>query len=383
MKRLKKIIYSALAGLLLFTGVAFGARTDMVDVSNHNGYMTVDNWTQMRNQYGVKAMVTKLTEGTSYQDPTAQTAIQTAKQAGLYINGYYFCRYTNIAQAKNEAQFAVNFARQIGLPTNAVVCADIESSQQRRLGTSVNDLAISAMRQVVQSAGYRFDVYSMASWGDRVVPWKDMGWIASYPYNLTQDLYTHGHAWQFRSDQYFNGSYGKFDVSQLYDNYYTGGLDKNAVISNEDTHQVDKNHGTQSNQMNREQQPSAQSFDYAQNGVFVPNTTLNIRTAPSVNSQLVGTYAPGERVYYDHVYIRGGYAWARYLSYSGNYHYIVLGQYPGASFGSRLTNTRRTYVVRSGDTLSGIANRYGVSLSILTAQVKNSNLIYPGQVLYL
>lgn len=383
MKRLKKVIYSALAGLLLFTGVAFGARTDMVDVSNHNGYMTLDNWTQMRNQYGVKVMVTKLTEGTSYQDPTAQTAIQTAKQAGLYVNGYYFCRYTNIAQAKNEAQFAVKFARQIGLPTNAVVCADIESSQQRGLGTSVNDLAISAMRQVVQSAGYRFDVYSMASWGDRVVPWKDMGWIASYPYNLMRDLYTHGHAWQFRSDQYFNGSYGKFDVSQLYDNYYTGGLDKNAVISNEDTHQVDKNHGTQSNQMNREQQPSAQSFDYAQTGVFVPNTTLNIRTAPSVNSQLVGTYAPGERVYYDHVYIRDGYAWARYLSYSGNYHYIALGQYPGTSYGTRLTNNRRTYVVRSGDTLSGIANRYGVSLSVLTGQVKNSNLIYPGQVLYL
>lgn len=382
MKRLKKVIYSMLAGVLMFTGVAFGARTDMVDVSNHNGYMTVDNWTQMRNQYGVKAMVTKLTEGTGYQDPTAQTAIQTAKQSGLYVNGYFFCRYTNIAQAKAEAQYAVNFARQIGLPTNAVVCADIESPQQHGLGTYLNDLAISAMRQVVQNAGYRFDVYSMASFGDRAVPWKDMGWIASYPYNLTRDLYTHGHAWQFRSDQYFNGSYGKFDVSQLYDNYYTGGLDKNAVISNDDTHQVDRNHGVQSNQMNREQQPSSQSFDYVQNGVFVPNTTLNIRTAPSVHSRVVGTYAPGERVYYDHVYIRDGYAWARYLSYSGSYHYIALGQYPGASFGARSTNVRRSYVVHSGDTLSGIANRLGVSVSNLSSQVANPNLIYPGEVLY-
>lgn len=382
MKRFKKLIVSVLAGVLMFTGVAFGARTDLVDVSNHNGYMTVDNWTQMRNQYGVKAMVTKLTEGTSYQDPTAQTAIQTAKQSGLYVNGYYFCRYTNIAQAKNEAQYAVNFARQIGLPTNAVVCADIEASQQRGLGTYVNSLAIEAMKQIVEAGGYRFDVYSMSSWGDSVIPWKYIGWIANYPYNLTVDRYTKGHAWQFRSDQYFNGSYGKFDVSQLYDNYYTGGLDKNAIISNDDTHQVDKNTGKQSNQMNHEQQPSSQIFDYAQNGVFVPNATLNIRTAPSVNSQVVGTYAPGQRVYYDHVYIRDGYAWARYLSYSGNYHYIALGQYPGASYGTRSTNNRRSYVVRSGDTLSGIANRYGVSLSVLRSQVSNPNLIYPGMVLY-
>lgn len=381
MKRLKKVIYSALAGVLMFTGVAFGARTDMVDVSNHNGYMTVNNWTQMRNQYGVKAMVTKLTEGTSYQDPTAQTAIQTAKQSGLYVNGYFFCRYTNIEQAKAEASYAVNFAHQIGLPTNAVVCADIESSQQRGLGTYTNDLAISAMRQVVQNAGYRFDVYSMASWGDKVVPWKDMGWIASYSYNLTRDLYTHGHAWQFRSDQYFNGSYGKFDVSQLYDNYYTGGLNKNAVISNDDTHQVHRNHGVQSNQMNTEKSNQAE-FDYGQNGVFVPNTTLNIRTAPSVHSRIVGTYAPGERVYYNHVYIHDGYAWAQYLSYSGSYHYIALGQYPGASFGTRSANVRRSYVVRAGDTLSGIANRLGVAVSALSSQVSNPNLIYPGEVLY-
>lgn len=381
MKCFKKIIFSALSGLMLFTGVAFGARTDMVDVSNHNGYMTVDNWTQMRNQYGVKAMVTKLTEGTYYQDSTAQTAIQTAKQSGLYVNGYYFCRYTNIAQAKNEAQYAVNFARQIGLPTNAVVCADIEASQQRGLGTYINSLAIEAMKQIVEAGGYRFDVYSMSSWGDSVIPWKYIGWIANYPYNLTVDRYTKGHAWQFRSDQYFNGSYGKFDVSQLYDNYYTGGLDKNAVISNDDTHQVDRNHGVQSNQMNTEKDAQAE-FDYAQNGVFVPNTTLNIRTAPSVRSRIVGTYAPGERVYYNHVYIRDGYAWARYLSYSGSYHYIALGQYPGASYGARSVNVRRSYVVRSGDTLSGIANRLGVSVSNLSSQVANPNLIYPGEVLY-
>lgn len=377
MKKISKVVASIGAGMMIFTGSVFGARTDMVDVSNHNGYMTVDNWTAMRNQYGVKAMVTKLTEGTYYQDPTASTGVSTAERSGLYVNGYYFCRYTNIEQAKAEAQYAVNYAKQIGLPVNAVVAADIESEQQRRLSTYENDLCISAMQQVIESAGYRFTVYSMASWGDKIVYWKDLGWIAQYPYNLNQNLYSKGHAWQFRSDQTFNGSYGKFDVSQLYDDFFTGGQNKNAVISNNDTHNVSKNTGTQENQMNTEKGDQAE-FDYAQNGTATFTTTVNIRTSPSIHARIVGQYDAGESVQYDHVYIRDGYAWAGYRSYGGSRHYVALGQYPGDSYAKR--STQRTYTVQSGDTVSGIAQKLGVSYSKVALQFTNPNLIYPGEV---
>jgi spore coat assembly protein SafA len=43
-----------------------------------------------------------------------------------------------------------------------------------------------------------------------------------------------------------------------------------------------------------------------------------------------------------------------------------------------------TYVVRPGDTLSGIAERFGVSLGALEAanpQITNPDLINPGQVI--
>ena len=389
MKKSKVIIGAALLAGLTIGGtvnmpVANAARTDMVDDSNHNGVMTVGNYTAMRNQYGVKAMTCKISEGTYYVDPTAKPDIQAAQQSGLYVNGYFFCRYTNIAQAKAEAQFAVNQAKADGLPVNAVLCADIESSQQRGLGTWGNDLCISAMKQVIEAGGYRFDVYSMASWGDRVVPWKDMGWIASYPYNLNRDLYTHGHAWQFRSDQYFNGSYGRFDVSQLYDNYYTGGLNKNAVISNGNTHNVAKNTGKQQNQMNTTKNNfNALYEDYVQNGTFTTNTTLNIRTVPSTSASVVGSYAPGESLIYDHVYIRGGYAWARYMSYSGQYHYVAMGRMGGEEYGTRQVYSNRTYTVQSGDTLSGIARQLGVSVSYLVSKngINNANLIFVGETL--
>ena len=390
MKKNKIIVGALLMAGLTLGGVASetvvnAARTDMVDVSNYNGNMTTAEYVSMRNDYGVKAITTKISEGTYYQDPYAKTNITNAQQAGLYINGYYFCRYTSVADAKAEAQFAVNTAKADGLPTNAVLCADIEASQQRGLGTYVNSLAIEAMKQIVEAGGYRFDVYSMSSWGDSVIPWKYIGWIANYPYNLTVDRYTKGHAWQFTDKQHFKDSYGNFDASQLYDDYYTGDLNKNAVISNADTHHVDTQHAANkpASNSNMTADGGSSNEDYAQRGTFTTNTTLNIRTAPSTSASIVGSYAPGESLVYDHVYIRGGYAWARYMSYSGTYHYVAMGKMGGEEYGTRRAYSSRTYTVHSGDTLSGIARRLGVSVSYLVSKngINNVNLIFVGEQL--
>lgn len=380
-------------GLVLGGGTVMAARTDMVDVSNHNGDMTINNFTQMRNEYGVKAMCCKISEGTYYIDPTAATDIKAAQQAGLYVNGYFFCRYTNVATAKAEAQFAVQCAKNDGLPVMAGLVADIESPQQAGLSCAENDACIQAMKQVVENAGYRFSTYSMSSWGDNHIPWKDIKWIANYPYSVTYDRYTKGSAWQWTDNYHFNGSYGAFDVSQLYDNFFTGGLNKNAIISNQNTKnvntQVQKNSPKNNQNMKAENgqtvAPVNHDEDYAQRGVFVANTTLNIRTAPSTSASIVGSYAPGDSLIYDHVYIRNNLVWARYMSYSGSYHYVCMGVLGGTSYGSRTTyQVTRSYTVHAGDTLGNIASRLGVSVGYLCQKnnISNPNLIYQGQVLY-
>lgn len=186
--------------------------------------------------------------------------------------------------------------------------------------------------------------------------------MAYYPYNVTTDRYTGHHAWQYTSNQRFSCSYGGFDASTLYDNYYTGGLNKNAVITNSDTHHVDKQAGTtneKKSDMGAEKgnggTVTSSNEDYAQNGVFTANTTLNIRTAPSINANIVGSYAPGESLIYDHVFISDKYVWLRYVSYSGQYHYVCAGVNGGEEYGTRQAYSSRTYTVHSGDTLSGIA----------------------------
>lgn len=184
----------------------------------------------------------------------------------------------------------------------------------------------------------------------------------------------------------FNGSYGNFDASQLYDDFYTGGQNKNAVISNSNTADVD-NQKEAKQEATSQPQTSSKDEDYAQIGMFTANTTLNVRTAPSTSAKIVASYAPSEKLTYDHVYIKGGYVWARYMSYSGSYHYVAMGVMGGQEYGARraysATVQTRSYTVKSGDSLSVIARKLGTTVSHLQSMngIRNANLIYPGQTL--
>jgi len=234
-----KLIYTLsllIAGLFLFVTPVNAARTDMVDVSNHNGYMTVANFKDMLNNYGVKAVTTKISEGNYYHDYTAANNISTAQTAGLYINGYHFARYTTVADAINEADYSARMAKADGLPIGSALITDVEAQEQNGLSRSVNDANNQAFMNEVAKYGYRSAVYTMSSWlGSKMDVSK--GWIASYPYNASgKQWYSNHHSWQWGSTYQFQGSYGNFDVSQNYDNFFTGGqsplIDPASTINN-------------------------------------------------------------------------------------------------------------------------------------------------------
>lgn len=375
MKRKNEIMLSLtiLVGIFLSLGKVDAARYDMIDVSNHNGSITTSQFVNIRNQYGVKAVTTKLSEGTTYHDWTARGNIANARAAGLFINGYHFARYYDVNSARNEAVWAVRCAKQDGLPIGAVLVSDVEASEQRGISKATLNAANAEFKRIVEEAGYRYDVYTMGSW-----VWSKMdvygGWIAQYPYNVSVDKWTGNNAWQWSSTARLSGISGYLDVSQLYTDYYTGNLDKNAVISNAQTAQVDTKTEAKHDTVSDE--------DYSQRGIFRVKTVLNIRNAPSLSGSVAGTYYPGETLIYDHVYIKDGYAWAGYTSWNGRRHYVAMGVMGGQEYGTRTTG-RRVYTVRYGDTLGVIANRLGVNIYTLarTNGIGNINLIYPGKQL--
>ncbi|KRK90571.1 GH25 family lysozyme [Companilactobacillus futsaii] len=214
------LIFSLLVVLLGATNVS-AARTDMVDVSNNNGAMTVANFQDMYNNYGVKAVVIKISEGTSFKDSTAANNIANAQKAGMYISGYHFAHYNSVASAIAEADYAGKLAQADGLPQGAVLATDVESSEQSSVSESQNDADNQAFMTEVAKYGYRSTIYTMGSWVGSVMN-VDTGWIASYPYNPAgQEWYTSNHGWQWSSTYTFSGSSGYFDVSELYDDFFT------------------------------------------------------------------------------------------------------------------------------------------------------------------
>lgn len=237
----RKLIYMVgllMAGLFFFSINVDATRTDMVDVSNHNGYMTTANFVDMRNNYGVKSVVTKISEGTYYHDYTAANNILTAQAAGLYINGYHYAKYKTEAQAIAEADYAGTLAKQDGLPIGAVLVADVEDGSQEGITRSQMDANNTAFMNQIAKYGYRSDVYTMGSWINNRFHVKDgSGWVANYPYNAAgKNWYSANNGWQWGSTYQFQGSYGNFDVSQLYTNFYTADqvaqVDPRASISN-------------------------------------------------------------------------------------------------------------------------------------------------------
>ena len=242
MNKIKRLVITSVVAFLVVIGIggtAQAARTDMLDVSDHNNNgqaLTTQQYINLRNNYGIKAVTVKLSEGQTWNASTARANISDANQAGLYTNGYHFARYNSVATAQAEARHAVQQAQVDGLGIGAVIVTDVESGTQVGLSKATNDQANQAFTQVVQQAGYRCDIYTMGSWVNSTMTVADgTGWIAYYPYHITTDRYTSNHAWQFSSTMTFTGLSGHYDVSQLYDNYYTANTDKNAVISNTDT----------------------------------------------------------------------------------------------------------------------------------------------------
>ena len=253
MNKLKQALVVA-GAFLAFAGIGYVSsdtvhadtpRTDMVDVSNHNGQMTTPEFVNMRNNYGVKAVATKISEGTGFHDYTSRGNIAAAKQAGLYINGYHFLHATTVAGAIQEADYAVAMAKADGLPVGAVLAVDIEFPYQLQMGSAMQPVARAFENRVQQVGGYRSTTYT-GGYSSSVSPAGEKAWLAQYPGGLNSSMhfYNEEHGWQFSSKQTFTGSLGYFDVSILYDDFFTAGqkavTPSKPVVNKTDTSAIKK-----------------------------------------------------------------------------------------------------------------------------------------------
>ena len=348
------------------------ARMDMVDVSNNNGYMSTAEYVSMRNEFGVKALTVKISEGTTFKDGYAASNIANGQAAGLYVNGYHFAHYTTKAQAIAEADFAGQAAQAARLPVGAVLATDVEAEEQGSLSQAANDRNNAAFMKEIQKFGYRADIYTSGSWANNKMTIKGKtGWVAGYPYVMAgQKWYTNNNAWQWSGSAHFRISYGGFDVSQLYTDYYTAG--QKSTVKPTDPDAVKANNNTF--------KPSTSAKWVKETKTYTLKMAVKLRTGASTSSSVVAILPAGTTVKTDQAIIQGGYRWVRQPRFSG-YGYLATGPASNSLSYIKTDVSHTYYTVKSGDSWWSIAQRNGLSMTTLASQNGKTiyTTIYPGQ----
>ena len=104
-------------------------RQDFIDVSSWNEYISIEQYSLMKNKYGIKGVVVKLTDGTSYINPYAESQIRNAQSAGLVVSVYHFSRYTTSEEAIQEANYFVNYMKKLKLNSSTIAVNDAEATE--------------------------------------------------------------------------------------------------------------------------------------------------------------------------------------------------------------------------------------------------------------
>ncbi|WP_225367158.1 GH25 family lysozyme [Lactiplantibacillus pentosus] len=378
--KLKALILTVGAIFMAFLMVnvtSQAARMDMVDVSNNNGYMSTAEYTSMRNEFGVKALTVKVSEGTTFKDGYAASNIANGQAAGLYVNGYHFAHYKTKAQAIAEADFAGKTAKAAGLPVGAVLATDVESQEANNQSKATNDRNNAAFMKEIQKFGYRADIYTSGSWANSKMTIKGKtGWIAAYPYVVSgKNWYSTNHAWQWSSTAKFRISYGGFDVSQLNSNYYTAGQKSKVKPTNKGA--VKANNQKANKNVSK---PAASAKWVKEKKTYTLKTAVKLHTSTSTSSNTIAILPAGTTVKTDQAIIKGGYRWVRQPRFNG-YGYLATGPASNTLEYVKSGATHTYYTVKYGDSWWTIAQRNGLSMTTLASQNGKSiyTTIYPSQ----
>ncbi|MBM7269615.1 GBS Bsp-like repeat-containing protein [Streptococcus suis] len=207
-----------------------------IDVSSHNNYLSVADY-QKLSANGVAGVVVKLTEGTSYKNPFAQSQVSNALAAGLKVSVYHYSHFTSASDARAEATYFVEEARRLGLPNTTLMVNDIEEYKTR---ANINS-NMKEWEKRMRELGFTNTIhYTGASWLDKnslgIVGPIDTSlfgaenfWVAQYPYingmspetAIQMNLHSQTAAWQFTSKAKLLPTHSNFDLNLDYSGRFT------------------------------------------------------------------------------------------------------------------------------------------------------------------
>lgn len=311
-----------------------------IDISHHQGTIDFDklkgnaDFAMVRTSYGA-----------FYEDRNYKQNIEGLERVGIPYGFYHFSYATDVADAKKEAEGFINLIKNYK-PLYPVVI-DIESSDRTAnvRGDTLVDIA-STFCKMVEDAGYYVMIYANLDYLNNKLNSSELNkydkWLAQWSSKPTYNK--EFGMWQYSSKGSVPGINGNVDLNIAYKDYPV--IIKEKGLNN-----------------------------YNESGsVEVEKPSTEINYVVKKNDTLSGIAS------------KYGTTYQKLASYNNisNPNKIYPGQIikvPGTSF---IVPT--TYIVKKGDTLSGIASKYGTTWQKLYEKNKkvignNPNKIYAGQIL--
>ena len=313
-----------------------------IDISNHQRGLDLA-------QIDCDFVIIKATEGKSYVDPSCDTFFQKALSLGKKLGIYHFANNSDNTAQQEADWFIQNTRGYIG---KAIPVLDWEDNI-----TDNVPWALEWLQRVEQAYDCKPLIYMSESVVNRY-DWSPVAnanygiWVAKYRDNLPDYNYDMSKAgnmpsikywstmalWQWTSTGRLNGWNGNLDCDVFYgdaaawDKYVGSGSNSNTP-SNPTT----------------PQQPSRLS-----------------------NEEMAKKVIAGEY---------GDYPERKNKLEAEGYNYEAIQKIVNQTYAS--SSSYQTYTVKSGDTLSGIGSKFGVSYQKIAADnnISNPNLIHPGDVL--
>lgn len=416
---MKKIRKAILALIMVFSfaiplPVSAAETMDGIDVSNWQRGIEVD-------EMDMDFVICKATEGTSYINPDCDRVYQDAKNSGKKTGVYH---YASGGDALAEAKFFVdNISDYIG---EAILVLDFEADAVNEgvgwakdfLDAVYNMTGVKPLIYMSRSVVNRYDWSSVhdAGYGLWVAAYYK-GYATIYGFEDNPTLYGSVDAWegelalyQYTSSGRLSGWSGNLDLDKFYGDEstwdafagYSGGASGSGGSSggnytpgnvehsdDKATYYTVRSGDTLSGiaqRYNTTYQAIAEKNGISNPNLIYPGQRLLIsgKYASSSGTSGSGAYTVRSGDCLSTIGSRFGVSWRSIASANGirSPYWIYPGQVltiPGGSGSS----AGQTYTVRSGDTLSEIAADHGTSYQRLAQLngISNPNLIYPGQTL--
>lgn len=289
---------------------------------------------------GIEIVYIRSSEGFSYVDSNFERNYEKAKENGLKVGFYHYVTARTEDEAQRQAQF---FASVIsGKIADCRIAMDFESFENLS-NSEINSIGLVFLRTVERLTGKEMVVYSNAYTASNVWSGKITNyplWIAQYEVNQPENNGTWDNwaGWQYTDEGIVNGIPTYVDRNKF---------TKEILIS--ESTEIPEIEKPEENDNDPEQNTETITIMY---GDTLSSLALKYNTTVAELVKLNNIPNPN-------------------LIYAGSSLIIP----------AKREYETRVYIVKSGDTLSKIAQKFNTTVSVLATDnnIQNVNLIYPGQ----